>query len=102
MENNSNKDISVFTFTRGSQTQSNLVNSESYGFVLGVINSMMKKSGVDTPKVGFGGTKEDVCCFITGLIQYQIMYNINIEYMVNDTSEYDPDDNPEDYEDELG
>jgi hypothetical protein len=30
------------------------------------------------------------------------MYNINIEYMVNDTSEFDPDDNPEDYEDELG
>ena len=56
MENNSNKDISVFTFTRGSQTQPNLVNSESYGFVLGVINSMMKRSGVDTPKVGFGGT----------------------------------------------
>jgi hypothetical protein len=62
----------------------------------------MKKSGVDTSKVGIGGTKEDVCCFIAGLIQYQIMYNINIEYMVNDTSEYDPDDNPEDYEDELG
>jgi len=102
MENNSNKDISVFTFTRGSQTQSNVVNSESNGFVLGVINSMMKKSGVDTSKVGIGGTKEDVCCFIAGLIQYQIMYNINIEYMVNDTSEYDPDDNPEDYEDELG
>ena len=54
MENNSNKDISVFTFTRGSQTQPNLVNSESYGFVLGVINSMMTRSGVDTPKVGFG------------------------------------------------
>lgn len=101
MENNSNKDISVFTFTRGSQTQPNLVNSESYGFVLGVINSMMTRSGVDTPKVGFGGTKEDVCCFIAGLIEYQLLYNVSIEYEFGDTSEYDID-LCSDVNDELG
>lgn len=102
MENNSSKDISVFTFTRGSQTQPNLVNSESYGFVLGVINSMMTRSGVDTQKVGFGGTKEDVCCFIAGLIQYQLLYNVNIEYEIGDTYEYDIDTSSDVFDDDLG
>lgn len=43
MENNSTNDISVFTFARGSQLNSKLMESDSYGFVLGIINTLMKK-----------------------------------------------------------
>jgi hypothetical protein len=45
---------------------------------------------------------EDVSCFIAGLIEYQLMYNVNVEYFEGDTSEYDPDLNSEVYDDELG
>lgn len=102
MENNSTNDISVFTFARGSQLNSKLMESDSYGFVLGIINTLMKKNGVETHKVGFGGTKEDVCCFIAGLIDYQLMYNIDVEYFKGDTTEFDPDVSPELYDEELG
>lgn len=102
MENNSTNDISVFTFARGSQLNSKLMESESYGFVMGIINTLIKKNGVETPKVGFGGTKEDVCCFIAGLIDYQLMYNIDVEYFEGDTTEFDPDISTELQEDELG
>ena len=102
MENNSSKDIAVFTFARGSQIQSNIVDSESYQFVLSIINSMMTRNGVDTPKVGFGGTKEDVCCFIAGLIEYQLIYNIKFGLEVGDISEYDIDMRSDVYDDELG
>jgi hypothetical protein len=54
MENNSSKDIAVFTFTRGSQIHSHIAESESYQFVERIINSMMSRNGVDTPKVGLG------------------------------------------------
>jgi hypothetical protein len=91
MENNSSKDIAVFTFARGSQINSNVLESDSYRFVERIINSMMTRNGVDTPKVGLGGTKEDVCCFIAGLIEYQLLYNVSIEYEFADTSEYDID-----------
>lgn len=101
MENNSNKDIAVFTFERGSQLNSNIIESDSYRFVLGIINSMMTRNGVDTPKVGLGGTKEDVCCFIAGLIEYQLLYNVNIEYEIGDTFEYDIDKYSDDLDDEL-
>jgi len=102
MENNSSKDIAVFTFTRGSQIHSHIAESESYQFVERIINSMMSRNGVDTPKVGLGGTKEDVCCFIAGLIEYQLLYNVNIEYEIGDTYEYDIDMSSNVYDDDLG
>ena len=102
MENHSNKDIAVFTFARGSQLHSNIIVTNSYRFVSRIINSMMTRNGVDTPKVGLGGTKEDVCCFIAGLIEYQLLYNVNIEYEIGDTSEFDPDVDSEVYNVELG
>ncbi len=91
MENNSSKDIAVFTFARGSQLNANTMESDSYRFVLGIINSIMIRNGVETPKVGFGGTKEDVSCFIAGLIEYQHIYNVNIDYELGNTSDYDID-----------
>lgn len=101
MENNSSKDIAVFTFARGTQFNETIYKSESYQIVERIINNMMRRSGVDTPKVGLGGTKEDVCCFIAGLIEYQLMYNVEVEYKECDTSDFDPDINPEVYDDEL-
>jgi len=95
MENNSSKDIAVFTFARESQIHSNILESESYQFVERVINSMMIQHGVDTPKVGISGTKEDVISFIAGLLEYQLQYNIKVEYFEGDTSEYDIDMNSE-------
>lgn len=89
------EDIAVFTFARGSQVCPNRMNTESYRFVLSTINNMMSKNGVDTPKVGFGGTKEDVICFIAGLIEYQIKYKTNLEYFEVDTKDFDPDMNNE-------
>ena len=41
---------------------------------------MMTRNGIDSPKVVLGGTKEDVCFFIVALIEYQLLYNINVEY----------------------
>ena len=40
--------------------------------------------------------------FIGGLIEYQLIYNINVEYFEGDTTEFDPDLNSEVYDDELG
>lgn len=95
MKINSTKDISVFTFARGSQLNSKILESESFGFVMGIIDKLMIQNGVYTPKVGLGGTKEDVCCFIAGLIEYQSLYNIKVEYVESNTEEYDPDENSE-------
>lgn len=102
MENNSSKNITVFTFARGSQIHSNIVDSESYQFVVSIINSMMTRNGVNTPKVGFGGTIEDVSCFIAGLIEYQLIYNFKFGLELEETSEYDIDMRSDVYDDELG
>jgi hypothetical protein len=41
---------------------------------------MMTRNVIDTSKVLLGGTKEDVCCFIAALVEYQLLYNVNVEY----------------------
>ena len=102
MENNSNKDIAVFTFSRGSQMNYNIQNCESYQFVQRILKNMMSRYGLDVPKVGLSGSIEDVTCFIAGLIEYQLLYNVNVEYLEGDTTEFDPDTNPEVYDDEWG
>jgi hypothetical protein len=43
MENNSNKDIAVFTFSRGSQMNDNIQNTESYQFVQRILKNMMSR-----------------------------------------------------------
>ena len=102
MENKSNKDIAVFTFSRGSQMNDNIQTCESYLFVQRILKNMMSRYGLDVPKIGLSGSMEDVTCFIAGLIEYQVMYNVNVEYFEGDTTEYDPDLNSEVYDDELG
>jgi hypothetical protein len=101
MENKS-KDIAVFTLARGSQINGYLQNSESYQFVHKVLKNMMTRYGLDVPKIGLSGSIDDVTCFIAGLIEYQMIYNINVEYFEGDTTEFDPDLNSEVYDDELG
>ena len=102
MENNSNKEIAVFTFARGSQLNESIQNSESYQFVHRILKNMMTKYGLDVQKIGLSGTIEDMSAFIGGLIAYQLIYNVNVEYFEGDTTEFDPDLNPEVYDDELG
>lgn len=102
MENNSNKDIAVFTFARGSQLNESIQNSESYQFVHRILKNMMTKYGLDVQKIGLSGTIEDMSAFIGGLIAYQLIYNVNVEYFEGDTTEFDPDLNSEVYDDELG
>ncbi len=102
MENNSNKDIAVFTFSRGSQINGNIQDSESYHFVYRILKNMMTRYGLNVPKVGLSGSIEDMSAFIGGLIEYQLIYNINVEYFDGDTIEFDPDLNSEVYDDELG
>jgi hypothetical protein len=101
MESNS-KDIAVFTFARGSQQQENILNSENYQFVYRILKNMMTRYGLDVPKIGLSGSIDDITCFIAGLIEYQMIYNINVEYFEGDTTEFDPDLNSEVYDDELG
>lgn len=102
MENNSNKEIAVFTFARGSQLNESIQNSESYQFVHRILKNMMTRYGLDVQKIGLSGSIEDMSVFIGGLIEYQLIYNVNVEYFEGDTSEFDPDLNPEVYDEELG
>jgi hypothetical protein len=62
---------------------------------------MMPRYGLVEPKIGLSGSIDDVTCFIAGIIEYQMIYNIKVEYFEGNTTEFEPDLNSEVYEDEL-
>jgi hypothetical protein len=101
MESNS-KDIAVFIFARGSQQHENILNSENYQFVYRILKNMMTRYGLDVQKIGLSGSIEDMSAFIGGLIEYQLIYDVDVEYFEGDTTEFDPDTNTEVYDDEWG
>lgn len=91
MENNDNE-IAEFIFTKGSQSNPNLQGSESYQFVEGIFNRMLSANNIDTPQISLSGNKEDLCLFITGIIEYHINFrDVNIEFHQIRTSEIFPD-----------
>lgn len=84
------QDITVFSFKKGSQMNNHRINYKSYEFVLKVLESIQFKNGVQSPKIGLSGYKEDVAMFISSLIEYFPLANMDIE-LVDDISDFDPD-----------
>lgn len=83
-------EIAVFTFSRGSQFHERIYEDRAYDFVKQAIDIMMKKSFVESDKVGISGYKEDVISYIAGLIHFYTTSDLDIELM-DDLHEYDPD-----------
>lgn len=78
-KNKKTNDIAEFIIRRDQKVDPNKINSINYHFVMRIINTMMQKSGVDTPNLSIGGKKEVVVAFIAGLIDYQLYSNIDID-----------------------
>jgi hypothetical protein len=96
MKRNRNKDkmkypeIAVFALKSGSQVRDISINSRSYEFVMKMFDIMMKKNNVWSSKIGFGSTREDMGCFLSGIIEMYLHSEIELDLM-SDINEYDPD-----------
>jgi hypothetical protein len=83
-------EVAVFCFSKGSQFNNRVYECSAYQVVHDAIDVMMKKSFVESDKVGISGYKEDVVAYIAGLINYYLTSGIEISLM-DDINEYDPD-----------
>ena len=84
-------EIAVFSLKSGSQWRRlDEGNRGSYDFVMTIFNSMMRKSNVWSPKIGFGSTREDMAFFISGLINIYLYSDTDIN-LIEDINEYNPD-----------
>jgi len=89
-------EIAVFALSKGSQMNEQILNSESYGHVLRLIENTMRMHNVVSDKVGISGYKEDVVAYIVMMINLCMYKDMEIDLM-EDTNEYDPDIMPNKY-----
>ena len=86
-------DIAVFSFSKDSQMRNNLLNRNSYNYVLDVLNNLMEKEDVKSDKIGIGGYVTDIAFYISGMIEIYSNNNISLELDIDnfDSTEFDPD-----------
>jgi hypothetical protein len=89
-------EIAVFALSKGSQMNEQILNSESYGHVLRLIENTMRMHNVVSDKVGISGYKEDVVAYIVMMLNLCMYKDMEIDLM-EDTNEYDPDIMPNKY-----
>jgi hypothetical protein len=85
-------DIAVFSFSKDSQMRNNLLNRNSYNYVLDVLNNLMRKEGIKSDKIGLGGYVTDIAFYISGMIEIYSNNNISLELDIDnfDVTEFDP------------
>jgi hypothetical protein len=62
-------EIAEFEFFEGSQRLKSLVNNDSYMFIQKTIEDLLTKQEILTDRISFTGTKEDMVCYLSGLIE---------------------------------
>ncbi len=83
-------EIAVFSLSKGSQMNAEIINSQSYGHVLRLIENTMRLNNVVSDKIGISGYKEDVVAYIVMMINLCMYKDMEID-LLEDTNEYDPD-----------
>lgn len=83
-------EIAVFALSKGSQINGHVQKGQSYYYMLGIIDKLMKKSNVVSNKVGISGYKEDVAAYLSALLEVYFIKDMEIDLM-EDINEYDPD-----------
>lgn len=84
------KERAVFVFEKGSQDRNILNQKRSYEFVKKMLNIMMAKGGVDAEQIFLGGEKNDMICYLSGIIELYYLDSISFD-LADDEYTIDPD-----------
>ena len=87
----------VFVLDANAQNRNNLTEDDTYTYVSKMINLMLRKSGISTDVVFVGGTKKDLCVWLSGILAFYQYNDIDIQDNTH-LFDLDPDfDMPENY-----
>lgn len=62
-------DIAEFEFLESSQSLKSLINKDSYRFIQKIFEDLLTEQKIETDRISFTGTKEDMVCYLAGLIE---------------------------------
>ena len=78
----------VFVLDANVQNRNNLKEDDTYNYVSKMIDLMLRKSGIATDVVFVGGSKIDLCIWLSGILEFYQYSEINIQ---DNTHFYDLD-----------
>ena len=82
--------IAVFEFSKGSQSNEHLQKGGCYYFMLNMIETLMRKSNVQSERIGISGYKEDVAAYLSALMAVYHYKDIEIDLKASST-DFDTD-----------
>jgi hypothetical protein len=87
----------VFVLDANAQNRNNLKEDDVYNYVSKMIDLMLRKSGIATDIVYVGGTKIDLCIWLSGILSFYQYNDIEIQDKTH-LFDLDPDfDMPDNY-----
>jgi arabinogalactan endo-1,4-beta-galactosidase len=87
----------VFVLDANAQNRNNLKEDDVYNYVSKMIDLMLRKSGIATDVVYVGGTKIDLCIWLSGILSFYQYNDIEIQDKTH-LFDLDPDfDMPDNY-----
>ncbi len=87
----------VFVLDANAQNRNNLKEDDVYNYVSKMIDLMLRKSGIATDVVYVGGTKIDLCIWLSGILSFYQYNDIEMEDKSH-LFDLDPDfDMPDNY-----
>ena len=87
----------VFVLDANAQNRNNLKEDDVYNYVSKMIDLILRKSGIATDVVYVGGTKIDLCIWLSGILSFYQYNDIEIQDKTH-LFDLDPDfDMPDNY-----
>jgi arabinogalactan endo-1,4-beta-galactosidase len=87
----------VFVLDANAQNRNNLKEDDVYNYVSKMIDLMLRKSGIATDVVFVGGSKIDLCIWLSGILSFYQYNDIEIQDKTH-LFDLDPDfDMPDNY-----
>ena len=87
----------VFVLDANAQNRNNLKEDDTYSYVSKMINLMLRKSEIATDVVFVGGSKIDLCIWLSGILSFYQYNDIEIKDKTH-LFDLDPDfDMPDNY-----
>jgi hypothetical protein len=94
---NRHQEKAVFVLDVNAQNRNNLKEDDTYSYVSKMINLMLRKSGIATDVVFVGGSKIDLCIWLSGILSFYQYNDIEIQDKTH-LFDLDPDfDMPDNY-----
>jgi hypothetical protein len=84
-------DVAVFVLEKGSQYKGAISEGKYFSTIISLIEKLLAINNLESEKVGFSATKEDLAAFLADFLYIAEFQNTEFTIQTENTDEYNPD-----------